>query len=296
MRLLGLDIGGSTSRAQLADGGRIVAEARAASASMTAAGPELADRALTELLGQLPELTGSLDAVCAGAAGSVTAPDASAFLTTRLAPLTVSGRVVVVPDVALVLPAAGLTDGIAVICGTGSIAVGSWRGRSSRAGGWGYLLGDEGGGYWVVREAIRILLAREAGGQPAGPMAAALFAAAGVAGLTELRAEFYRAPAPARWAALAPAVLESADPAAAALCADAATALAALAALATAQLGQPAGLPVVLAGGLLGVPGLSDRVHAAIASALPGSPIRVLTDPPVAGAVRLAAEAASQRR
>jgi N-acetylglucosamine kinase-like BadF-type ATPase len=69
-RVLGLDIGASTTRARLVADGVIEAEARAASASATAAGPDRAAAALTELLAQLAELTGSLDAVCAGAAGS----------------------------------------------------------------------------------------------------------------------------------------------------------------------------------------------------------------------------------
>ncbi len=290
-RLLGLDIGGSTTRARLVADGRVIGEATAASASMTAAGPELADRALADLLSQLPDLTGTLDAVCAGAAGSVTAPDSRAFLQARLAPLTASGRVVIVDDASLVLPAAGLTDGIAIICGTGSIAVGSWRGRSSQAGGWGYLLGDEGSGYWVVRDALRTLLARQADGLPGGPLATALLRPAGVADLGELRAAFYRQPAPARWASLAPAVLECTDPAADRLCHDAAAALSELAAQAAARLGDPAGLPIVLAGGLLGVPGLRAAVTAALGATMPGSGVQSLSDPPVTGAVRLAAAA-----
>jgi glucosamine kinase len=92
-----------------------------------------------------------------GAAGVVTAPETRDFLRARLVPLTTSGRIVVVDDVSLVLPAAGLTDGIAVISGTGSIAVGAWQGRTALVGGWGYLLGDEGSGYWIVRSAIREL-------------------------------------------------------------------------------------------------------------------------------------------
>jgi N-acetylglucosamine kinase-like BadF-type ATPase len=77
------------------------------------------------------------------------------------------------------LPAAGLTDGVAVICGTGSVAVGSHDGRTVQAGGWGFLLGDEGGGYWVVREALRHLLDRRDHGAPPGPLGGQLLAATG---------------------------------------------------------------------------------------------------------------------
>jgi glucosamine kinase len=193
-RVLGLDIGASTTRARLVADGVIEAEARAASASITAAGPDRAAAGLTELLAQLPELTGSLDAVCAGAAGVVTAPETRDFLRARLVPLTSSGRVVVVDDVSLVLPAAGLTDGIAVVSGTGSIAAGSWQGSTALAGGWGYLLGDEGSGYWIVRSAIRELLARLGSDAPPGPLGACLLNAAGARDLTQLRGMFYRQP------------------------------------------------------------------------------------------------------
>jgi N-acetylglucosamine kinase-like BadF-type ATPase len=50
--------------------------------------------------------------------------------------------------------------GILVISGTGSVAIGqNGKGKIRRAGGWGYLLGDEGSGYALGREAIRACLA-----------------------------------------------------------------------------------------------------------------------------------------
>ncbi len=49
--------------------------------------------------------------------------------------------------------------GILVISGTGSVAIGQdGQGRIARAGGWGYLLGDEGSGFSVGREALRACL------------------------------------------------------------------------------------------------------------------------------------------
>lgn len=63
---------------------------------------------------------------------------------------------------------ADVTHAVAVIAGTGSIAVGFREGPGGRleelgrVGGWGWVLGDEGGGYDVGREAIRqILLAQD---------------------------------------------------------------------------------------------------------------------------------------
>ncbi len=292
-RLLGLDIGGSTTRARLVADGEVVAEVSAGSASMTAAGPAQAVSALAGLLAQLPRLTGSLDAVCAGAAGAITAQQTRSFLHAKLAPLTTSGRVVVVDDASLILPAAGLTDGLAIISGTGSIATGSWRGRAERAGGWGYLLGDEGSGYWVVRAAIRALLVRQAHGQPAGPLGDCLLAAASAETLAALRAEFYRQPAPRHWARHAPAVLDCGDPEADRIASAAARALSDLAALVAERLMAPAGMPVVLAGGALRNERLLAATRLALAERLPASPVQVLSEPPVAGAVRLAAAAAA---
>jgi N-acetylglucosamine kinase-like BadF-type ATPase len=52
---------------------------------------------------------------------------------------------------------------VVVIAGTGSGAVG-WDGvRSARAGGRGFLLGDEGSAYWIGRRAASLALYREDG-------------------------------------------------------------------------------------------------------------------------------------
>lgn len=45
-------------------------------------------------------------------------------------------------------------DGIAVISGTGAIAYGKKGSTQARASGWGYLLGDEGSGYYIGRRAM----------------------------------------------------------------------------------------------------------------------------------------------
>lgn len=52
-------------------------------------------------------------------------------------------------------------EGIFLYSGTGSIAIHIDReDRVHRAGGWGYLLGDEGGGYWIGIQALRRVLSR----------------------------------------------------------------------------------------------------------------------------------------
>mgnify|MGYP000479322685 CR=1 FL=1 len=50
-------------------------------------------------------------------------------------------------------------QGIYLYAGTGSIAIHITKdGEEITFGGWGYLLGDEGAGYWIGREAVRHLL------------------------------------------------------------------------------------------------------------------------------------------
>jgi glucosamine kinase len=288
--ILGLDIGGTRSRAQYCVDGQVVADAVAASASVVAVGAASAKAALADLLAQLP-LPPRLDAICVGSAG-VSVPGARQFLIDHLTPLTRSGNLVIVKDAMLVLPAADLDAGVGLVCGTGSIAVGSYRGRQVQSGGWGYLLGDEGSGYWVVRAALRVLLDRRDSGVPPGDLGDRLLAATGTDQVGALQELFFRKPQPRHWAGLAPLVLGSADPAAARIGADAASALAGLAVSAAERLVAPADLPIVLAGALFEQAGLEAAVRTRIADARPGSDIQTLTVPAVTGAVRLARVAA----
>lgn len=79
----------------------------------------------------------------------------------------------------------GLDSVVVVVAGTGSVAMSYARDaggplrRTNRAGGWGHLLGDDGGGYGIGREALRsALLAADlhrARGAPLPPLPAAVF-------------------------------------------------------------------------------------------------------------------------
>ncbi len=66
--------------------------------------------------------------------------------------------------------ALGGADGVLVVAGTGSIAVGSFDGLPVRVGGWGWPVGDEGSGAWLGREAVGLVLRRHDGRDPAGPL------------------------------------------------------------------------------------------------------------------------------
>ena len=325
LRLLGIDIGGTNSRARLWARGQIAAESQASSASLPAVARQAASSALAALLSGVDVSPAKpVDAVCVGSAG-LSVPGARQFLHAQLAPLTGSGTVVIVSDAMLVLPAAGVDAGVAVICGTGSVAVGNCGDRTVQAGGWGYLLGDAGSGYWIVREALRVLLRRRDHGQPPGELGRELLAATGSEDLAMLHRRYFKQPhVPGTWAQHAKLVLDSRDPAAAEIAERAARAVGELAGAATAELNglgeldgtggldgtgdldstgelvgtcepdQPGYLPVVLAGGLFRNQAFSRAALAAVAQAMPGVAVSVLADEPVAGAVLLAGLAATQ--
>ena len=54
-------------------------------------------------------------------------------------------------------------NGIVAIAGTGSLVFGRRGSRTMRAGGWGYVFGDEGGAFWIARQALRAALRHEEG-------------------------------------------------------------------------------------------------------------------------------------
>jgi len=296
--VLGLDVGGTYSRARLVRDGHAVADATGPSASLTSGGRERAGQVISGLLDQVgidtqagPGTT-CVDAVCVGTAGSG-AEAARTFLVALLSPLARGGRLVVVNDALLVLAAAGLTDGIACVAGTGSIAVGILGGREERCGGWGYLLGDEGSGYWVVREAVRELAGRNDAHVPLGPLGEAVLDAARCADVTALVQAWHDQPAPLVWAGLAPTVLACGDPFGDAVIRNAADALAMSVASVHARLGAPEGFAVVLAGGLLtSQRSLAAMVRSAVEALVSGAKVSLATEPPVAGAVALALAAA----
>lgn len=285
--VLGLDIGGSKTQGLLARGSDVVAEAFAGSANIASVGEQEAGPQLDAVLSALGSPT--VAAVCAGAAGADT-PEGEARLTRLLLGRLPAARVRVVHDSWLLLAAAGLDTGVAVISGTGSVAWGRRPdGTQARAGGWGYLLGDEGSGYWVGREAVRHVLGREDRGEAEDRLTAQLVADCALHGAGDLLDHFYGRPERAYWAGRARVVFELAtdgDDASRRIVDDAAAALTSLAVRVAHRLDLPG--PVVLGGGLLRhQPLLQQRVHAELA--LHGiDDVRPLDRDPVHGAVRLA--------
>jgi N-acetylglucosamine kinase-like BadF-type ATPase len=306
-RVLGLDIGGSKTHAILAEsdgkGGtpapaRKLAECTAGSANIASVGADEAASALDDLAAQLgiADYAGhGIDTVFAGAAGADT-PAARERLTGLLSRRLPGARIHVDHDTRIILAAGGLTAGTVLISGTGSAA---WAkagdGREARAGGWGYLLGDEGSGYAVARSAVRNALQEFDDGLPAGPLTAELLAQTGAAEPGDLLDLFYRRPERRYWAGLAGTVfaLAASDAASAAIAGDAARHLAGLVLTVNRRLGTIAGdAPVLLAGGMLvNQPSLAAGVRELLAAGGLAD-VRVLDCAPAWGAVELASQLA----
>jgi N-acetylglucosamine kinase-like BadF-type ATPase len=103
--------------------------------------------------------------------------------------------------------------GLIVIAGTGSIAFGrNATAKTARAGGWGYMFGDEGSGFYITRQALRAALRLEEGWGPATSLRTVLLQATGAADVNQLLHRFYTPEFPKpRIAALAKLVDEAAE-------------------------------------------------------------------------------------
>ena len=162
---VGVDAGGTGSRAVVVRAGTVV-ERRDLGPLNVLLHADAVDR-----LARLVTAVGAVEAGF-GLAG-VRSPADADRLAAELAERT-GARVAVGDDADAALAGAFRgAPGIVVIAGTGSGAVGrDAAGRNARAGGHGYLLGDEGSGYWIGREAVRAALRAADGTGPPTVLAA----------------------------------------------------------------------------------------------------------------------------
>lgn len=299
---LGIDIGGSKTHAMASAGGEAVLDYVTGSANMQSVSAEVVAERLDEVFGRLDAR--AVGSVCVGAAGADSERQV-AVLARMLRERAPGAAVRVVHDTELLLPAAGKRSGIALLSGTGSVAYGRVRGGAgARAGGWGYLLGDEGSGFWVFREAVRHVLRAEDRGEPCGELGRALLAECGCSCAAELLDHVYARSERRVWAERAGLVLALAgrgEPSASRIREAAADALVELAVTLRDRLGRDrAGraaepcsgtLGVVLAGGLLvNNPAFQSVVRARLREA-GFADVSTLAAPPARGALALAQEA-----
>jgi N-acetylglucosamine kinase-like BadF-type ATPase len=295
--VLGIDAGGTKTVCLLADEqGRVVASARGDGANLKTAGELGVEKVLHTVMDEsLSHGDIGPAAICLGIAGVDRESDGRIMraIMRRIARKT---RTLIVND-ALVALVAGVGDGpgIVIISGTGSIVYGrDARNRAARAGGWGHILGDEGSGYWIGRQALAAVVRHADGRGRAAGLSRRLLAHLGVSEPSDLVTLVYdRGVPPSEIAALGAVVNEAraeGDEEADAILRSAVDELVMAARSVVARLDmQHASFPFVLAGGMfVGVPWLAEEVSGRLLALAPRASVRRLELEPAVGAVRLA--------
>jgi N-acetylglucosamine kinase-like BadF-type ATPase len=155
--VLGIDGGGTRTRAAIAEDGRMLARVESGSIKRLRVGKEAAEANLRTLLKEVLAQAGS-PGVAAATVGvaSATMPGVPEWITQVLREFSIPVSEVVGDEVIALDAAFQGGPGILQIAGTGSNTIGrAPDGSRESAGGWSSRLGDEGSGYWIGLHAIR---------------------------------------------------------------------------------------------------------------------------------------------
>jgi N-acetylglucosamine kinase len=295
--VLGIDAGGTKTVCLLADArGHVLAEARAGGANLQAVGEFEVEKVLHGIMDHaIGDRALRPEAICLGIAG-VDRPADAAVAEGIMRRIGFKSRTLVVND-ALIALVAGTGDepGVVIIAGTGSIAYGrDAQGRAARAGGWGYLLGDEGGGFWIGRAALSAVVREFDGRGPHTQLTGLVLREMELASPTELIHAIYDKGLHRRAITSIAAVVHQAsadgDAVAANILDRAAGELTSAAASVIARLDMRGEVfRIILAGGIFtGIPSLVPDVTARLCEVAPRARVQRLTVEPAMGAVRLA--------
>lgn len=215
---LGIDGGGTKTTCAVGDESALLVTATAGPSNIVRVGPAQTRESLQKCVQQACAAAGitpaQVERTCVGGAGAAR-PEMAAAVRGFVAEI-LSTPVDVVGDMQIALEAAfDNGPGVIVNAGTGSFAYGRDRqGKTARAGGWGFAIGDEGSAHWIGREAIAAVLRASdiTQGTPEDVFQAdltiALCKAWGVASLRDLARAANATPAP-DFASLFPAVAAS---------------------------------------------------------------------------------------
>ena len=159
---LGIDGGGTKTTCAVGDESQLLAAATAGPSNIVRVGEGKARESLQQCVRQACAAAGIVPAevsrTCVGGSGAAQA-ELAEIVRSLLAEI-LPAPIDVVGDMQIALEAAFDTGpGVVVIAGTGSIAYGRDRqGRTARAGGWGFAIGDEGSAHWIGRAAVSAVL------------------------------------------------------------------------------------------------------------------------------------------
>ncbi|MFC0532440.1 N-acetylglucosamine kinase [Phytohabitans kaempferiae] len=251
-------------------------------------------RAVRAAASALPASGGAVSTVCIGLATVLTSPGAYGELAATLRDDFGAARAMVTGDV-VTAHAGALTGrpGVVLAAGTGAIALGiTAAGRHRRVDGWGYLLGDAGGGSWIGRRGLDAAVRGHDGRMGAGALTASAEQTFG--DLATLPERLYGAPDAVRQiAGFARSVLRLAaegEPHATAIVAEAGTELARTAAAAAADFDPGDGVGVSWTGGLLADAGLREAFLGGLSRLRPDAVPLPPAGDGLAGAALLAAD------
>lgn len=289
---LGIDGGGTGLRAAAVDSElRLIAQLEGESANPGGVGWDEAARRIqsiiTEMVLQLDEAVASVGIGIAGAA----VDHARDWLAKTISPVLPAAIIVPSSDIEIALVGAhGARRGLLLLAGTGSAALAvDDEGNARRVGGWGYLTGDEGSGYWIGCKALQAATRAADGRSAPTPLLETVLHTLKLKAPADLIGWLYGAGTrrPYEIAALAPLVLDLAekDAAAAEIIESAAQELALLGKTAA---GNKADLPAAFAGGLLTQENVLSR---RLCQLLGLSQLPAAQYPPVIGAALLAKQA-----
>jgi glucosamine kinase len=155
---LGIDGGGSKTSCIIGDESSVLGRGNSAGSNVVRVGERQARKSLGAAIRQACAATNigpeQVEKTCVGIAGG-TLPEIAAVVHRAVSEF-VSGEIIVVGDMVIAMEAAfGAGPGVIVIAGTGSIVYGrNSKGRTARAGGWGFAISDEGSGHWIGRSAV----------------------------------------------------------------------------------------------------------------------------------------------
>ncbi|WP_420236091.1 N-acetylglucosamine kinase [Telmatobacter bradus] len=155
--ILGIDGGGTRTRASILDGEKIIGHAVGGSIKRLRVGAAEAEANLRSVLKEAYAQAGiqGVSAACCGVA-SVSMPGITEWVTAVLNDFGVECSEVVGDEVIALDAAFRGGAGILQIAGTGSNTIGRTAdGKRESAGGWSSRLGDEGSGYWIGVNAVR---------------------------------------------------------------------------------------------------------------------------------------------
>jgi glucosamine kinase len=155
--VLGIDGGGTRTRASIVDGEKVLAFAENGSIKRLRVGAETAEANLRALLTDVFAQAGvhGVKAACAGVA-SASMPGVKEWITEVFHDFGVEQSEVVGDEFIALDGAFKGGPGILQIAGTGSNCIGrAPDGGRESAGGWSSRLGDEGSGYWIGLHAVR---------------------------------------------------------------------------------------------------------------------------------------------